>query len=79
MNFNNSNDSLSSEPNFSLDTLERKNMVINLLKKTKEHLKIQLMNATRTIREKESIIKQLECDLNEAKQKLAEKNNAALK
>ena len=54
-----------------LDALEQqKNLEIDLLKKDKEQINIQLMNAN-------NVIKQLQCELNEANNKLASKNNTS--
>jgi hypothetical protein len=63
-----------------LDNLQQqKNLEIDLLKKDKEQLYIQLTDANKTIENKEMIINRLQNELNEANQKLSEKSDSRLK
>jgi hypothetical protein len=63
-----------------LDNLQQqKNLEIDLLKKDKEQLYIQLTDANKTIEKKEMIINRLQNELNEANQKLAESSDSRLK
>jgi hypothetical protein len=63
-----------------LDILQQqKNLEIDLLKKDKEQLYIQLTDANKTIEKKEMIINRLQNELNEANQKLAESSDSRLK
>jgi hypothetical protein len=63
-----------------LDNLQQqKNLEIDLLKKDKEQLYIQLTDANKTIENKEMIINRLQNALNEANQKLSEKSDSRLK
>jgi hypothetical protein len=62
-----------------LDILQQqKNLEIDLLKKDKEQLYIQLTDANKTIENKEMIINRLQNELNEANQKLSEKSDSRL-
>jgi hypothetical protein len=62
-----------------LDNLQQqKNLEIDLLKKDKEQLYIQLTDANKTIENKEMIINRLQNELNEANQKLSEKSDSRL-
>ncbi len=58
---------------------QQKNLEIDLLKKDKEQLYIQLTDANKTIEKKEMIINRLQNELNEANQKLAESSDSRLK
>ena len=58
---------------------QQKNLEIDLLKKDKEQLYIQLTDANKTIENKEMIINRLQNELNEANQKLSEKSDSRLK
>ncbi len=63
-----------------MDNLQQqKNLEIDLLKKDKEQLYIQLTDANKTIENKEMIINRLQNELNEANQKLSEKSDSRLK
>jgi hypothetical protein len=63
-----------------LDNLQQqKNLEIDLLKKDKEQLYIQLTDANKTIENNEMIINRLQNELNEANQKLSEKSDSRLK
>jgi hypothetical protein len=63
-----------------LDILQQqKNLEIDLLKKDKEQLYIQLTDANKTIEKKEMIINRLQNELNEANQKLAESSDSRMK
>ncbi len=63
-----------------MDNLQQqKNLEIDLLKKDKEQLYIQLTDANKTIENNEMIINRLQNELNEANQKLSEKSDSRLK
>ena len=63
-----------------LDNLEQqKNFEIYLLKKDKEQINIQLLAANKTIEEKERKINQLESEIKDANQKLANRITSNIK
>ena len=66
--------------NLQLDNLEQqKNFEIYLLKKDKEQINIQLLAENKTIEEKERKINQLESEIKDANQKLANRITSNIK